>query len=182
MAGRWTLHSPWGLTLAVLVVTGLSTASEVHGQVAAPPIGTPVVDFASVEGPMAPAAAMPWPVQSAQPANIPASGPSPFGVPVEMGLLDTITESLFGDAYAEGKWRPLSLRTFFSEGWLEPWAGGPAGQSGLTPRHGWLGSFEGVFYRLWLITPTYQNHLSKPFGGNAYSGTFTTFLPLSRRF
>jgi hypothetical protein len=99
-----------------------------------------------------------------------------------MGLFDTIGESLFGDAYAEGKWRPLSLRTFFSEGWLEPWASGPAGQSGLTPRHGWLGSFEGVFYRLWLITPTYQNNLAKPFGGNAYSGNFTIFLPFSRRF
>ena len=38
-----------------------------------------------------------------------------------MGLLDTVTESLFGDVYAEGRWRPLSLSTFFSEGWLEPW-------------------------------------------------------------
>ena len=42
-----------------------------------------------------------------------------------MGLLDTVTESLFGDAYAEGRWRPLSLSTFFSEGWLEPWASIP---------------------------------------------------------
>ena len=83
---------------------------------------------------------------------------------------------------ASEKWRPLSLGNFFSEGWLEPWAGGPAGQSGLTPRHGWLGSFEGVFYRLWLVNMTYQNNLNKPYGGNVYRGNFTIFLPFSRRF
>ena len=79
-------------------------------------------------------------------------------------------------------WRPLTLGTFFSEGWLEPWAGGPAGQSGLTPRHGWLGAFEGVFYRLWLVNGTYQNNLNKPYGGNGYRGNFAIFLPFSRRF
>ena len=98
-----------------------------------------------------------------------------------MRFRDTIIESLCGDASAEGKWRPLTLDTFFSEGWREPWAGGPAGESGLTPRHGWLGSFEGVFYRLWLVSGTYQNHLSPPDGGAGYGGNFSTFLPLSRR-
>src|SRR5262245_61990356 len=101
MAGRRTFHSPSGLTLAALVVTGLSAASEVHGQVAAPPVGTPAADFASVAGPMTPAPAIPWPGSGARPANAPASGPSPLGVPVEMGLFDTITESLFGEVYAE---------------------------------------------------------------------------------
>ena len=38
MTGRRTFHSPWGLTLAALVVTGLSMASQVHGQATAPPI------------------------------------------------------------------------------------------------------------------------------------------------
>lgn len=101
---------------------------------------------------------------------------------VEMGLFDTIEDSLFGDVYAEGRWRPIELSTFFTEGWLEPWAGGPAGQSGLTPRHGWLGAFEGVFYRLWVTGPRYQNNVSKPYGGDAYSGDFVIFLPFSRRF
>src|SRR5262245_62171236 len=95
MARRRTSHSRWGLTLAALVATGLATASEVQGQVAAPPIGPPAVDFGPVEGPTAPAAAVPWPVYGARPANVPADGPPPPGVPVEMGLLDTITESLF---------------------------------------------------------------------------------------
>jgi hypothetical protein len=69
-----------------------------------------------------------------------------------MGLFDTILDSLFGDVYAEGRWRPLSLGTFFSEGWLEPWASAPSGREGLTPRHGWLATFDGVFYRLWFTT------------------------------
>src|SRR4051794_19067429 len=40
----------------------------------------------------------------------------------EMSLLATMAESLFGDVYAEGRWRRLTLGTFFTEGWLEPWA------------------------------------------------------------
>jgi hypothetical protein len=99
-----------------------------------------------------------------------------------MGLFDTIADSLFGDVYADGRWRPLSLSTFFSEGWNEPWAGAPAGQDGLTPRHGWLGSFDGVFYRLWFTTFTYQNNISTSFGGNRYQGNYSIFLPFSRRF
>jgi hypothetical protein len=113
------------------------------------------------------------------------SGP-PERVPnaprIEMGLLDTITESLFGDVYAEGSWRPLSLSTFFSEGWFEPWAAAPAGREGLTPRHGWLGSFDGVFYRLWFTTFGYANDVNTSFRGNRYTGTYSIFLPLSRRF
>jgi hypothetical protein len=107
---------------------------------------------------------------------------APTGCRGEMSIKETIAESLWGDASAEGKWRPLTLGTFFSEGWREPWAGGPAGQCGLTPRHGWLGAFEGVFYRLWLVNGTYQHNLNKPFGGDFYGSNFTAFLPFSRRF
>jgi hypothetical protein len=37
-----------------------------------------------------------------------------------MSFKETIAESLWGDASAEGKWRPLTLGSFFSEGWREP--------------------------------------------------------------
>jgi len=37
-----------------------------------------------------------------------------------------VNEQLTGDAYAEERWRPLALGSFFTEGWFEPWAGGPA--------------------------------------------------------
>ena len=88
---------------------------------------------------------------------------------------DTITESIFGQP-DPNTWRPLPLSTLFSEGWLEPWAGAPAGQDGLTPRHGWLGAFDGVFYRLWLTIFGYQNHLNAPFGGDRYTGTYQIFF------
>ena len=77
-----------------------------------------------------------------------------------MSLLATIEESLFGDVYAEGRWRPLTLGSFFTDGWLEPWAAAPAGRDGLTPRHGWLGAFNGVFYRLWTTDLGYTNALN----------------------
>ncbi len=107
---------------------------------------------------------------------------TPAAARTEMGLIDTITESLFDDVYAEGTWRPLSLSTFFSDGWLSPWAGAPAGREGLTPRHGWLGAFDGVFYRLFLVTAGYSNSINAPSKGNRYFGNYTIFLPFSRRF
>ena len=101
---------------------------------------------------------------------------------VEMSVLATIADSLFGDVYAEDRWRPLSLGTFFTEGWLEPWASAPAGRDGLTPRHGWLGTFDGVFYRLWFTRFGYSHNLNAPYRGNRYTGDYTIFLPFSRRF
>ena len=80
----------------------------------------------------------------------------------DVSLLATIEESLCGDVYAEGRWRPLTLRTFFTEGWLEPWAAPPAGRDGLTPRHGWLGAFNGVFYRFWTAEFGYTNAINCP--------------------
>jgi hypothetical protein len=100
----------------------------------------------------------------------------------ESGLLATIAESLFGDVYAEGRWRPLALGSFFTEGWLEPWAAPPAGREGLTPRHGWLGAFNGVFYRLWTAELAYSNSINDTYHGNRYSAEFELFLPLSKRF
>lgn len=68
---------------------------------------------------------------------------APGGSP---GLFATFADSLFGGDTAEGRWRPLDFRSFFREGWLEPWVIGPAGREGLTPRQGWLNSFDGVFF------------------------------------
>ena len=106
----------------------------------------------------------------------------PVSPRIQMGLFGTAFDSLFGDVYAEGLWRPLSLSTFFSEGWLQPWAEAPEGRDGLTPRHGWLGSFDGVFYRLWFVAFGYMNNINTRFGGNRYTGTYRIFLPFSRRF
>jgi hypothetical protein len=99
-----------------------------------------------------------------------------------MGLFDTIADSLLGDVYGVGRWHPITASSLFSEGWFEPWASGPAGREGLAPRHGWLGSLGGVFYRLWLDVFGYTNHFDTSFGGNRYTGTYSIFLPFSRRF
>jgi hypothetical protein len=59
----------------------------------------------------------------------------PPGARTEMGLLGLIGESIFGNR--SDLWRPLSLGTFFTEGWLEPWY--PCqlhrGAAGVHPRH-----------------------------------------------
>jgi len=43
-----------------------------------------------------------------------------------MGPLDVIHESIFGPASKE-EWHPLSLSTFFSEGWDEAYVRSPEG-------------------------------------------------------
>jgi hypothetical protein len=144
--------------------------------------------------PTMPAASVPLPAPAPgyatmppQPANSPdipetspVSSPTTVPPPVEMGLLDTITESLFGDVSRQpSNWTPQTLGTFFSEGWLQPWiAGPPADGGGL--RQGWLDSFDGVFYRQVAGTFTYNNDWHK--NGNQYVGVYTQWAPLSRRF
>jgi len=70
-----------------------------------------------------------------------------------------VWESLAGDVYEPGRWRPLGWRTLFLEGWDEPWASPPNGEGGA-PRQGWLNAYDGVFYRL-----------SSPNGSRPASGT-----------
>jgi hypothetical protein len=72
--------------------------------------------------------------------------------PQTMGVFDAARESLVGDVYATpSSWRPLPARTFFSEGWNQPWASPAAGPGGA-PRQGWINAFDGVFYRLGIVT------------------------------
>jgi hypothetical protein len=85
-------------------------------------------------------------------------------------------ESLFGDVYSHPeRWRPMTLGTFFTEGWDEPWVSPPKGGGGA-PRQSWLNAFNGVFYRL----------VSTTFGwahgdADAYTGSLTLDTPLSAR-
>ena len=185
MAGSQTLRVRGARFSAALAVSFLTFAGGAHAQKPSqplPPVGTPIASLDEFVESVTTTAVVPAPM--AVPAGAtyyPGPGVAPTAPRVVMSPFGTIIESLFGDASAEGKWRPLTLGTFLTEGWNEPWAGGPAGQSGLTPRHGWLGSFEGVFYRLGLVNMTYQNNLNKPYGGNGYRGDYSVFLPLSRR-
>ena len=167
------------LALSFLTFVGRASAQQWPSQF--PASGMPGQRYPGLVDAVNPQQMMAGPMTVAQPSYC----PDPSGVPTaprsEMSCRDTIRESLCGDTPAD-QWRPLTLGSFFTDGWRDPWVGGPAGQSGLTPRHGWLGAFEGVFYRLALVNGTYQNNVNKPFGGQAYSGNFSTFLPFSRRF
>jgi hypothetical protein len=118
----------------------------------------------------------------AAPSHDAGAGVGPTTPQIDSDIFDTIAESLLGDVYAEGRWQPLSLGTFFSEGWREPWASAPAGRDGQTPRHGWLGAFNGLFFRLWVTTFSDSTNISPPFHGNQYSGTYQLYLPFSQRF
>jgi hypothetical protein len=170
---------------AALAISFLSFAGGAQAQNPSQPSPQASIPAVSLHNPVGGVTApevTPAPRTGAGGTYYPGLGMAPSEPRCEMSFCETITESLFGDASAEGRWRPLTLGNFFSEGWREPWVGGPAGQSGLTPRHGWLGAFEGVFYRLGLVNGTYQHNLNKPYGGDAYGSNFAAFLPFSRRF
>jgi hypothetical protein len=95
-------------------------------------------------------------------------------------MFDAIGESLTGDVYAEpARWRELSLRTFFTEGWDEAWVSPPAGNGGA-PRQGWLNAFDGVFYRLGIGTFGFGNDFNE--NGDLYTGGLTFYTPFNRRF
>ena len=96
------------------------------------------------------------------------------------GVLDTMKHSLFGDVYTEpSTWQPLSAGTFFTEGWNRPWASPPAGTGGA-PRQGWLNAFDGVFYRLGVLTGGYASDFRD--NGNLYTAGLTLYTPLNARF
>jgi hypothetical protein len=100
--------------------------------------------------------------------------------PERVGVVDAAIESLTGDVYAQpSRWRPLSLGTFFSEGWDQAWAS-PINGSGGAPRQGWIGAADGVFYRLGIGTFSYAHNAGD--NGDAYNGGVTFYTPLSRRF
>ena len=98
----------------------------------------------------------------------------------EVGVLRAAVESLTGDVYAmPSRWQPLSLGSFLSEGWNEPWVS-PQNGEGNAPRQGWLNAADGVFYRLNIATFGYAHGTKN--NGDQYTGGDTIYLPLSRRF
>jgi hypothetical protein len=101
-------------------------------------------------------------------------------IPDELPLrtpFDVAMESIFGEASADN-WRPLSFRTFLSEGWNEPFVFTPRSTSGA-PRQGWINSFDGVMYRLWFNAFGYRQNVAN--NGNSYFSDWSIFLPLNRR-
>jgi hypothetical protein len=58
------------------------------------------------------------------------------------GLLGMISESMFGNQ--RDAWQAMPLRTFFSEGWFEPWYYYPRSTTGA-PRQAWINAYNYYF-------------------------------------
>ena len=100
--------------------------------------------------------------------------------PSSLSFFDVARESLFGDVYATpSQWQPLTAGSLFSEGWNRPWASPPPGGGGA-PRQGWLNTFDGVFYRLGLLTGSFADNFHD--NGNQYAGGLTLYAPFNARF
>jgi hypothetical protein len=127
--------------------------------------------------------------------RMPAFGSETPPAPIATGPLDVIRESIFGAASAE-EWQPLSLSTFFTEGWDQPFVKSPTGTNGA-PKQNWFGSSDGIFSRLVSWNFFYTNGLTKNDGlllspfpwapvkpnttGNQYWASCNLYLPLNQR-
>ena len=92
------------------------------------------------------------------------------------GFFGIAYASIFGASDQE-PWRPLKLRTFFSEGWDEPWIAQP--DTSGDAQQGWIDAADGSFYRLYFFSYNFTRSLSR--GGNGHTGDYTLYTPLSRR-
>ncbi len=178
MAGSPPLCLRRGPCAAAFAVSILTLASGVRAQdTPPPPAGAPAMVVAEGVASAVPPVAMPVPMAVPGPTVYPVSGGTPTAPRAQLGLFDTIAESICGEADPD-LWHPLPLSTLFSEGWNEAWVPSPNG-SGGAPRQGWINALDGNLYRLWFFT--FAQAFNDPPKGNAYLGSYTIFTPLSRR-
>jgi hypothetical protein len=180
MAGSHILRLAVGRVAAALVVSLLTVAGHAQAQNPSPPLppaGTPAASFAEIVDSATTPGTTPAPMTATGPTYDPSYGVAPAAPRVELGIFETVAESIFGTPDAD-TWRPLSISTFLSEGWLEAWVPSPNG-SGGAPRQGWINAMDGNLYRLWFFTFA-QSFNSGP-KGNAYLGSYTLLTPLNRR-
>ena len=86
-----------GGALALLAVAVLGRGSDARAQTAPMPIAPPPADLAAVLNASAPGPAIFPPITGAQPSSIPGPGRAPAAPRVQLGLFETMSESLFGD-------------------------------------------------------------------------------------
>jgi hypothetical protein len=182
---------PMALVLANLAPT-ITRAQEV----------VPSTPSASVPAPAARPDVVPMPGDDSgqpQPAVRAVTGP-PADVQaararVVMGPMDVIAESIFGEASVDD-WQPLSLLTFFSEGWDQPYVRSPQGTNGA-PKQNWFGAVDAVFVRAnslnlfdtngmtthtgLLLTPLPWSPAKPKTNGNEYWASYNLYLPLNQR-
>ncbi|MGP0062890.1 MAG: hypothetical protein ACLQGP_04710 [Isosphaeraceae bacterium] len=165
------------------------------GPIQAQPAGAPATPLApAAEGTLLPSVSFDDTFEEPAfppPTFDPASPPR-----VVMGPLEVMRESIFGPASPED-WKPLTLGTFFSEGWDEPFTRAPAGTNGA-PKQNWDATPSGIFGRYATLDFYYTNALQPVPGlflpttalfvtvhprtnGNQYALYSTFLLPLSAR-
>jgi hypothetical protein len=142
------------------------------------PAASPVVSgSAGVVDPALPGA---LPEGPAVPTPDGAPDPQPPALPaptIITGPVDTLVESLFGEA-STSDWTPLYFSDLFTEGWNQPFVFSPPSDSGAL-RQEWINASNGVFYRQWTLQYNYR--ATVPPAGNADIGQWSIFAPLSRR-
>ena len=147
--------------VTVRAQSGEPAASPVVSGSAATP--SPTLPAIAPEGP---------PVGPADGALDPPPGGSPAPT-IVTGPVDTVVESLFGEALASG-WTPLYLSDLFTEGWDQPFVFSPPSDSGAL-RQEWINASNGVFYRQWVLDYNYRNGVQP--SGNRDIGTWSIFAP-----
>jgi hypothetical protein len=174
MAGSQTLLWRGGRLAAVLILSFFAFAGRARAQNLAAPSEITAQSFGDA---LSTPETTAGPMTVSEPSYYPGPGAAQPATPVEMGLFDTITESIFGKT-DPNTWRPLPLSTFFSEGWDEAWVASPSG-SGGAPRQGWINAAAGNLYRLSFFT--FAEGFNRSPASNAYLGSYTILTPLSRR-
>ncbi len=128
MAGSPTLRPRAGGFVAALAVAILTYTDLARAQDPPPPAAAPVEGLSSYIEAEDLQSGMTAPPLVPRPSYY-YPGMIPSGTRVELGLFDTITESIFGQPDPD-TWRPLPLGTLFSEGWNEAWVPSPNGSGG----------------------------------------------------
>ncbi len=186
--------------LVVLLFVGVVPTTMTRAQGIAPPDAANPAAVAELEAPPSYVSAIGDQVVGSEPVASPASE-----LPLEswelpparvvMRPLDVISESIFGEASAE-EWQPLSLSTFFSEGWDRPWVRSPAGTRGGLKQN-WFGAADATFVRLssinffnvlgmttnngLLLTPVPWAPAKPKAIGDEYWASYNLYLPLNQR-
>ena len=165
----------WAVALSVLFLTSADLARAQYPPPPSPSAAIPARSFADLVDTGAPPVAMPMPTIAPPPTYF--SGVAPAATPVEMGLFDTITESIFGTA-RPGHLAAAPALDALQRG-LERGLGAVAQRLGRRAAAG-LDQCRGrqpvpaVFF-------TFAQGFNDPPKGNAYLGAYTIFTPLSRR-
>jgi hypothetical protein len=186
--------------MAVFLLAGLVPAS-VRAQAVVP--STSPARVAPLGDPAPPAVVLPGDMDDSRGPDAvvsPIPGPPGYALPASpgrevMGPIDVIRESIFGDASVD-EWQPLSLSTFFSQGWDRPYVQSPVGTNGA-PKQNWFGAADGIFARLnslnffyvngmtlnngLLLTPVSWSPSKPETKGNEYWASYNLYLPLNQR-